>query len=391
MQKFIKTKALLDGTGQQPIPRGCMLISDGMIQEVGKLEDFGNKVNEYEVVDLSEFFVMPGLINSHTHLSIVPGEGNQLAQMRLPGTTNILRSIPNISKDLHSGVTTSRIMGEENFIDVEIRDAIHKKLIVGPRLLVSSRGLVASNGHGVALTVSDGEDEIRKHARQNLARGADFLKLFVTGGVSSTSGGLDFCSYTRNEIAVAVEEAERMGTYVAAHAHGGKGLDYCIEEGVRTIEHAAFISEEQLDKVVKKNLWIIGTFSILFHPEGIEKNDFRIPEIREKVLRAREVVAANFSRVIASGANLALGTDSMHGFIQYELECLMTFGATAMQAIVAATQNAAKACRIEEKAGTIERGKFADFIALAENPLEDLKHLRNIAAVYKDGDKVFGT
>jgi imidazolonepropionase-like amidohydrolase len=388
MYKLIKSKALIDGTGEQPIQNGCILIKDGIIERVGRLEEFGEKIEEYQIIDLSDYYVLPGLIDSHNHLSIVPSQGNQLAQMRLPGTTNILRSMPNINKSLASGVTTMRIMGEEHFIDLDIKDAINNKLIRGPRLLVSGRGLVASNGHGVALTISDGEEEIRKHSRQNLARGADLLKLFVTGGVSSSRGGLDFCSYTRKEIAAAVEESERAGTYTAAHAHGGKGLDLCIEEGVRTIEHAAFITEKQIDGVISNGAWIIGTFSILFHPTGIEQTDFNVPEIREKVLRAREVTAENFNRVIKSGANLALGTDSMHGLINYEMECLVNFGANPMQAILAVTKNAAKACKIEDKVGTIEIGKTADFIAVKQNPLDDIKHLKDVEVVYKEGEKV---
>ncbi|WP_047151761.1 metal-dependent hydrolase family protein [Aneurinibacillus tyrosinisolvens] len=388
MYTLVRTKALLDGTGREPVPNGCILIEDGMIREVGTLGEFGSKSIEYDLVDLSDYYVLPGLIDSHTHLSIVPSEGNQLQQMRLPAPTNILRSMPNIRKNLSSGVTAMRIMGEEHFIDVEIKEAIKKKLIPGPRLVVSGRGLVASNGHGVAITTTDGKEEVRKHARQNLARGADFLKIFATGGVSSASGSLDYCGYTREEIATAVEEAERVGTYVAAHAHGGKGLDLCIDEGVRTIEHAVFITEEQTEKVIQKNHWLIGTFSILFHPTGIEQTDFNVSAIRDKVLQAREVAAENFHRVIKSGVNLAVGTDSMHGLISYELECLVNFGASPLQAIMAATKNAAKACRVEHQVGTLEVGKAADFIGVKENPLADIKHLRTVECVYQAGERV---
>lgn len=388
MYRLVRSKTLVDGTGREPIPNGCILFQDGIIREVGTLDDFGSKSAEYEFVDLSDYYILPGLIDSHTHLSIVPSEGNQIQQMSLPASTNILRSMPNIRKNLSSGVTTMRIMGEEHFIDVEMKDAIRKKWIPGPRLLVSGRGLVASNGHGAAITVSDGKEEVRKHARQNLARGADFLKIFATGGVSSTSGSLDFCGYTREEIATAVEEADRVGTYVAAHAHGGKGLDICIDEGVRTIEHAVFITEEQTGRVIQKDHWIIGTFSILFHPTGIEQTDFNVPAIRDKVLQVREVAAQNFHRVIKSGVNLAVGTDSMHGLISYELECLVNFGANPMQAIMAATKNAAKACRIEQQAGTLEAGKFADFIGVKQNPLDDIRHLRTVDCVYQAGERV---
>jgi imidazolonepropionase-like amidohydrolase len=310
-----------------------------------------------------------------------------MGQLRLPAGTSILRSIPNVYKNLLSGVTTMRIMGQEHYIDVDLKKAIHEKRIQGPRLLVSGIGLVASNGHGVALTVTDGREEVLKRARMNLAMGADFLKIFVTGGVSSPGRALDFCGYTPEEVGTAVEEARRAGTYVAAHAHGGAGVDLCIEQGVRTIEHGAFVTEAQLDQMIKKEMWLVGTFSILFHPEGIEKTDFQIPSIREKVLRAREAVAENFGKIIKSGVNLAVGTDSMHGWISYDLECLVNFGASNRQAILWATRDAARACRIEDRIGTLEKGKMADFIALSKNPLEDIKHLRQVEAVYKEGEK----
>lgn len=387
MYRLIKSKAIIDGTGRPPVVNGCLLIKNGWIEEVGLEEDFDFPRNEVEIIDLSQYYLLPGLIDSHNHLSIDPGLGDQLGQMRMHGQRNILRSMPNIKKSLASGVTTMRIVGEENFIDIDIKKAIQEKLISGPRLLVSGRGLVATNGHGAALTVSDGEEEIRRHARQNLAHGADLLKIFVTGGVSSTSGGLDSCSYSSKEIAVAVEEAERAGTYVAAHAHGGKGIDLCIQEGVRTIEHAAFISDNQIDEVLNNDLWIIGTFSILFHKTGIEQTDFSNPEIREKVLQAREMIAENFNKVIKSGANVALGTDSMHGLIAYEMECFVNFGATPMQAIMAVTKNAASAIRMEDKLGTLERGKIADFIGVNQNPLENIKHMQHVDFVYQSGER----
>lgn len=388
MYKFIKTKAIIDGINSEPLFNGCILIKDGYIESIGQISDFGAIEDKASVVDLSDYYVLPGLIDSHTHLSIVPSEGNQIEQMKLPGMKNILRSIPNIDKNLASGVTTMRIMGEEHFIDIELKEAINRGLIQGPRLLVSGRGIVASNGHGAAHTLSDGTEEIRKHSRQNLAKGADLLKLFVTGGISSSGKGLDYCSYSSQEIAVAVEEAERVGTYVAAHAHGGLGIDRCIEEGVRTIEHGAFLTEKQIEKIIKKDLWLIGTFSILYHQTGIEYTDFRNPEIKEKVLRAREIVGSTFQKVIDSNANLALGTDSMHGLLGYELECLVNFGASNFKAIQSVTKNAARACQIEDKAGTLESGKWADFICLRENPLEDIKHLSNVEYVYKEGEEV---
>ena len=158
----------------------------------------------------------------------------------------------NIQKELESGVTTMRIMGEEHHIDVDIRRGIEEGLIVGPRLNISGHGIVASNGHGVGITTSDGEVEVRKNIRSNFAAGTDFVKMFMTGGMSSTRPPVDFCGFSREEVRAAVEEANRMRTYVAAHAHGGPGVDMCIEEGVRSIEHGALMTDEQIVEMVDR-------------------------------------------------------------------------------------------------------------------------------------------
>ncbi|MGE0797840.1 MAG: amidohydrolase family protein [Lautropia sp.] len=390
MHKLVKTRALIDGTGAAPIPGGCMLLRDDRIEAVGTIEAIGPAPAGAEIIELTDRYVMPGLVNAHTHLSIVPGDGDQLGQMRQPAATKILRSTPNILKDMNSGVTTMRIMGEEHFIDMDFKLAIENGTINGPRLKVAGVGLVASNGHGVALTVSDGVDEVRRNARRNLGAGADFLKIFATGGLSSARRPADACTYSRAEIAAAVEEAERAGTYVSAHAQGGSGIDLCIEEGVRTIEHGALVTERQLEAIIKHDRWIVATSSILFHHGGIEKTDFGIPAIKAKVLAARAKAKETFARVIQSNANLAVGTDSVHGMMSFEMECLVEFGATSMQAILAATRNAAAACRMESEVGTLEKGKFADFIALKGNPVEDIRHMRDVEAVYKGGVRFRG-
>jgi imidazolonepropionase-like amidohydrolase len=386
MFTFVKSKSLIDGNGGPAIANGCMLIKDGVIEDVGPSEKFKNVPAEADVIDLTGHYVMPGIINAHTHLSLVPGLGNQPGQKRLPPGINVLRSTPNMLKDVRSGVTTMRIMGEENLIDIDFKKAIAQGLIHGPRLIVSTRGIAATNSHGVGLRPSDGIDEMRKHVRQNLSDGADFIKIFATGGASSVSKALHSCPYTAEEIRMAVTEADRAGTYVAAHAHGGSGLDDCIEQGVRTIEHGAFINEAQLEKIIARDIWIVGTLAILCHPNGIEQSDFHVPLIKEKVLQAREVVAINFARILKSGANLAMGTDAVHGAMPYELEKLVEYGASPMQAIQAGTKYAAAACRIEDKAGTLAVGKSADFIAMKGDPTADIKHLGHVEHVYIQGN-----
>lgn len=390
MPKLVKCKFLIDGTGA-PAAAGMGLLLEGeRIGDIKPVSAYRDLSSDIEIIDLSNSWVMPGIVNAHTHLSLVPGKGNQPGQKRLPPGINVLRSIPNLLKDVRSGVTTTRIMGEENYIDIDFKKALESGLIHGPRMLTAGVALSASHSHGVGLKPVDGPLEIQKLARQNLGQGADFIKLFATGGASSPGKTLHSCPYSRVEIAAAVEEAMRAGTYVAAHAHGGTGVDFCIEEGVRTIEHGAFIHEKQLDAIVRKDLWIVATSSILFHREGIEGTDFAIPLIKEKVLRAREAAAANFARVIKSGANLAIGTDSVHGEMPFEMEKLVEFGASPMQALLAGTREAAKACRVDDIVGTLETGKSADFIALAMSPLEAISHVRTVTDVYIRGKKFVG-
>src|SRR5438874_1578701 len=158
----------------------------------------------------------------------------------------------------------------------------------------------------------------RRGAREDLAQGADFLKLFATGGVASGTG-LESAMYSFDEMRVAVEEAERKATYVAAHAHGGPGLQLAVEAGVRTIEHAALASDADIEVMMRRNCWVIATFSILFHPEGIERGDASNPQILDKLRAARERVAHSAQRIFTAGLRFALGTDSMHGHMAYEI------------------------------------------------------------------------
>jgi imidazolonepropionase-like amidohydrolase len=189
---------------------------------------------------------MPGIIDAHTHLTIIPGLGNQSGQNRRPIEQQTVRAVGNLRRSFRSGVTSARIMGEENWLDITLRNQIESGELLGPRLIPATRAITPTNGHGRAVSAFDGVDEIRRGARENLIQGAEFLKMFVTGGVSSTRGGLDRSSYSREEIQVAVEEAERAKTYVAAHAIAGPGLRIAAEEGVRTLEHATFATQDDL-------------------------------------------------------------------------------------------------------------------------------------------------
>ena len=382
--RTLRCGTLFDGTGAPSRHDMLVVVTDGRITSVepaaGRTGAPGS-----ETLDLRDRFVMPGLIDCHTHASIVPGEGDQLGQLCRGPVPQALAATRNLRRDLAAGTTTMRIMGEEHFVDVEVRDAIEAGVIPGPRLLVAGRGLAADNGHGRALSSYDGVDEVRRGARENLRRGANHVKIFVTGGVSSPGPMPTGSAYTREEIRAAVEEADRVGTYAAAHAHGGPGLQLAVREGVRTIEHGALASDEDIALMIERRVWLICTFAIFMHPTGIEQGDGHRPAIMDKVREARRIVADTFPRHLASGVRFACGTDSMHGLMSFELQTLTRFGVTPSDALLAGTRWGAEACRIDDQVGTIQPGKRADLIALDGDPLKNMAALERVSLVMKDG------
>ncbi len=380
----LRCGTLFDGTGADPVPGAIVVVEDGRIAAAGPAARTPVPAGA-RVVDLGGRFVMPGLVDAHSHISIVPGKGDQIGQLRRPPVPQALQATANIMRDLAAGTTTLRVMTEEHFLDVDVRDAIEAGVIEGPRLLCATRGITASNGHGRALSSFDGADAVRRGVRENFARGADHVKLFATGGVSSAATTLNASGYSREEIRAAVEEAERVGKYAAAHAHGGPGLRLAVEEGVATIEHGALATDEDVALMIDRKAWLVCTFSILFHPDGIERGDASRPAIMEKVRWARGVVQASFPRILASGVRFAVGTDSMHGLMAYELETLVKLGVSPKEALLAGTRRGAEACRVEREIGTVEPGKRADLIAVDGDPLTDIGAMRRVAFVMKDG------
>ena len=296
-----------------------------------------------------------------------------------------LRATANLRRDLAAGTTTMRVMAEEHFLDAQVRDAIDAGVIPGPRLFCATRGITASNGHGRAHTAFDGVDEIRRGVRENFQHGADHVKLFATGGVSSSNTTLQASVYSREEIRAAVEEAHRVGKYAAAHAHGGLGLRLAVEEGVSTIEHGVLASDDDIALMKERSVWLVCTFSIFMHPAGIEQGDGHTSAIMEKVLWARRQVAESFPRHLASGIRIAVGTDSMHGLMAFEMATLVRLGVSSHDALIAGTRGGAEACRVHGDLGTLTPGKRADLIAIEGDPLRNIEDLQKVRLVIKDG------
>ena len=382
--RALRCGTLFDATGADPIRDAVVLIDEGRIAAVGPAATTVVPPGA-EVIDARTRFVMPGLIDAHSHISIVPGMGDQIGQLRQAPVPQALRATANIRRDFFAGTTTMRVMSEENFLDLDVRAAITAGVITGPRLLCGTRGITASNGHGRAFSAFDGVDEIRRGVRENFQRGADHVKIFATGGVASSGTTLKACVYTREEIRAAVEEAERVGKYAAAHAHGGPGLTMSVEEGVSTIEHGALATDDDIALMKERNCWLVCTFSIFLHPNGIEQGDGKNPAIMEKMRWARRVVDENFPRHLATGIRFALGTDSVHGQMPFEMATLVRLGVSTKDALLAGTRWGAEACRVDAELGTLTAGKRADLIAIDGDPLKDIEAMRHVSLVMKDG------
>lgn len=385
MVTVIRADWVWTAADEEPIRDGMVIVDGGAIAAVRSF-DQAAVPDGAELIHRPGEFLMPGYIDAHTHITINPGKGNQIGQLHDPIEIQTMRGVGNLRAMLDSGVTTARVMGEERWLDVTFKQQIAKGTVAGPKLICSTRPISQSNGHGRALSAFDGPDEIRKGSRENLYYGAEFLKMFITGGVSSTrGGGLLKASYSREEVRACVEEADRSGTYVAAHAIGGPGIRLAVEEGVRTIEHATLATDDDIALFEERQPWVVLTQAIMMHPTGIEQGDKDNPVIMAKLHAARAQAAERLTAIVKSSALVTVGTDSMHGLFPFELQTLVRWGMSPVDALKAGTIRAAECCRVEATTGTLEPGKAADIITLAGNPLDDFEAVTRARLILKDG------
>jgi imidazolonepropionase-like amidohydrolase len=383
VKTLVRGRGFIDGTGTGYLDGYGLLIEDRRILTAAAHEELEGRQDE--VLDLGDAILLPGFVDAHTHITVRPGEGDQHGQLRAPPVWQALRGVENVRRMAHSGVTTARVMGEIAGIDVAFKNAIEGGEILGPRLRVATRALSASIGHGAALGTADGPEGLRLAVRENLRDGADHIKIFVTGGVSSTGADIDAYYYSGEEIQVVVQEAHRAGVTVAAHAHGGEGVDLCVEEGVDSIEHGGLLTPKNIEAMAARGTWLVLTNAIAFHPAGIELGDAGNRSIIDRMRKVRASIEEAFDRIKASGLRFALGTDSMHGLFGYEMEWLVEHGVEPERAIIAATRNGAEVLRAADEIGTLEAGKYADFTAVAGNPLENIRAVHEVVAVAKEG------
>ncbi|SDN14684.1 Imidazolonepropionase [Halogranum gelatinilyticum] len=360
-----------------------------VVFEAGRVSEIRDDVpNDVPLVADHDGVATPGLVDAHSHATIRPWEGNQLGQLGAHRTTATVRAVNNLRTDLEAGTTTMRLMAEEGYLDVRLAEAEQSGELESPRLLPSGIHLTPTDGHGMVHSATDGVEEIRRRIRENMREGATHTKYFATGGISSDTGSPGQSQYSREEVRTIVDETHRHEKHVATHAHGGAGARMAIEEGVDTIEHANLFGDEEIDMLEGSDQYVVGNFAIGSHPRGIEAGDADNPAIMAKLRESRETSAEAWRQILQTDVNIAIGTDSMHGYMYYEAGKIVELGATTEQALNAATLDAARAIDREDEVGSVTPGKRGDLVLLDGDPTEDISALENPAGVFKDGVRV---
>lgn len=383
MVLIVKAAALIDGTGRPPIRHPWVVIDGGRIARIaaGEAPDLPS---DAEVIDARATTLLPGLIDCHEHLGLRFELGYERGQMEDPDREIVFRMAKSAAEAIQCGVTSVRIASEKNHLDVLAKKYIDAGYIPGPRVYPSGAGLRPSHGHGATPDVVDGFEAVRRGIRDAIGKGSHHIKLFVTGGIATLGSDPRLPYFSQEEIRVAIDEAHRVGRKVMAHIYGGPGADWAIEAGVDSVEHGAYLSEQQIAWMAERGTWLVPTLTVIFHDRGAG-DALQPPEVIEKFERAKGALEDVVRNAIRMGVKIATGCDSWHGKVWYEMEHLVRLGMAPMDAIRAATSGAADLLGEREQIGTVEEGKLADLVAVAGDPLEDISVVREVRLVLRDG------
>ncbi len=395
----VRAGRLIDGRSSAPIAGVVILVDSDRIADVGPSVAIPPNAR---VIDLSRFTVLPGLIDTHTHLCLTPDYSsfNPVLNKSIP--YRALEGAAGARLTLEAGFTTLRDLDSEGagFADVALRDAIARGLVPGPRLLVSTLALSITAGHmnhtGLApeidervpqlATLTDTTDEMVKEVRRQVKYGADWIKIYATGTLRhidpETLAPLPQMS--EEQVRAIVEEARRFRKDVAAHAYGGDGARAAVLGGVRSIEHGMLLEKNILKLMAERGTYWCPTLSVFQPQSEEEKTD---PFLARILARQREV----FKDALAAGVKIAFGTDAggvPHGENAREFELMVDLGMDPMRAIQSATSVAAELLRKETEIGAVKKGYVADLIAVEGDPLANVKLLQDVRFVMKGGGVV---
>jgi imidazolonepropionase-like amidohydrolase len=396
----IKAGRLIDPDTSAVLTEQLILIRQNKIEAVGK----GLSIPAgARIIDLSQMTVLPGLIDCHTHLADGHSDGEPFNVLRKTASQIALESVPNARKMLESGFTTVRDVGTYRALnDVALRDAIARGDVPGPRMYVAGAYITITGGAG-AMTgqapdiqlpwdLHYGEAnspwEVRQRIRQLAHDGVDLIKVLDTGAVLTHGSNPMSLEFTLEELQAAVDEASHFGLRVAVHAHATQGIKNAILAGAASVEHAEMVDDEAIAMALKRGTYfdmdIYDEECIL---EG-EKNGTVPKDFLEHDAELGQLQRDNFRKSLKAGVKMAFGTDASvcpYGTSAKQFTFMVKYGMTPMQAIQAATTNAADLLGHSKEVGSIKPGKYADVIAVSGDPLHDISVLEHVDFVMKDG------
>lgn len=405
---LIKNGTLIDGNGGQPILDAAVLINDGRIQAVGKLNELTVPAADVTIVDAEQGYILPGFIDAHVHLAFeITGLEKKLSK---PFSYRFYEAMTYMKKTVNAGITAVRDAGGT---DAGMKAAVENGLIVGPRMQISVTPLTITGGHGdswmrsgVDLNlggypgspagICNGVEEVRKKAREVLRAGADIVKVHATGGVISPTDHPEFTQFSQEELEVMVQEAGfRRNAKVMAHAQGAEGIKNAVRAGIHSIEHGIYLDDEAMELMIQNGTYLVPTLLAPVSVLEAAKSSGNMPGYAaEKCREVMDIHRESIAKAYKSGVRIAMGTDAgvmPHGTNLRELGLMCDIGMTPMESIVATTRTAAECLGWDDQLGTLEAGKLADIVITRTDPIADIRSLENtdnITSVFKSGQNI---
>ena len=401
---YVKAGHLFDATSDNLRDNMVLIVEGERIAKVAPASQVTIPAGA-TVVDLSQAWVLPGLIDCHTHLEARADHYDPIWDVRDTPFTGGFNGVVNANKTLQAGFTSVRDVGSQPFFAVDLRRAINEGLFPGPRVVASGPAISITGGHGDlngfapgvqnrmypeerGYSLADGPEEVRHQVREQIKYGVDVIKLHATGGVLSLGDKPGAEQLTYEEMKMAVDEAHRTGRKVAAHAHGTQGIKDAVRAGVDSIEHGSLIDQEGIEMMKARGTYLVAD---IYNDDYIlgKAVEFGLPkENVEKEKTVGRLQRENFAKAVAAGVKIAFGTDAgvyPHGDNAKQFHYMVKFGMTPAGAIRAATSSAADLIDRAHDVGTLEAGKFADLVAVTANPLERVEVLEHVSFVMKGG------
>ena len=378
-----------------------IVVEDDRIVEVRDGFADAEEFDDATVIDLSDHFVLPGLMDMHVHLQGEMGPDNDKERLKMAPELMQMRSQMFAMRTLKAGFTTVRDVGSSPQEMYALRDAINNGWVDGPRIIAAG-GVGITGGHAdvsgmkpellelfTSVNVCDGPYDCRRAARNVIKYGADLIKITSTGGVMTQRATGTEQQMEADELEEIVRAAARMGRKVAAHAHGEDGIIAALEAGVASIEHGSYTGPDAIKVFKRTGAYLVPTLlagdTVVY---AAQNSDFMADTVKAKALRVGSDMKGNFAKAHKAGVKVAYGTDSgvsKHGTNAEEAVLMVEAGMAEMDVIKSATVNAADLIDMSDSLGTIEAGKFADIIAVDGSPLDDIAELLDVDFVMRSG------